>query len=103
VQVRIRLMFTSRVRCQIRYQASYRASYKAHYRTLALAVSSLLTPCALVAFTLAFWSIAADMRWSTTFFVSTGLFSHWEVWLASAGLLLLLARILGQDLPVDGE
>jgi hypothetical protein len=35
--------------------------------------------------------------------VSKGLFSHWEVWLASAGLLLLLARILDQELPVDGE
>ncbi|HEY1948466.1 MAG TPA: hypothetical protein VGG97_15765 [Bryobacteraceae bacterium] len=103
MQVRIRLMSSSRVRCQIRYPVSYKAHDKARYKTLALAVSSLLIPCALIAFTLAFWSIAADMRWSTTFFVSTGLFSHWEVWLASAGLLLLLARILGQDLPVDGE
>ena len=98
MQARIRLS-NPRVRCQIRYPSRDRR----HFRTLALAVSSLLTPCALIAFTLTFWSIAADMRWSTTFFVSTGLFSHWEVWLASAGLLLLLARILGQDLPVDSE
>jgi hypothetical protein len=98
VQARIRLS-SPRVRCQIRY----RSRYWGHYKSLALAVSSLLTPCALVAFTLTFWSIAADMRWSTTFFVSTGLFSHWEVWLASAGLLLLLARLLGQDVPLDRE
>jgi hypothetical protein len=98
VQARIRLS-NSRVRCQIRYRRWNLGQHK----SLALALSSLLTPCALVAFTLAFWSIAADMRWSTTFFVATGLFSHWQVWLLSSGLLLLLARVLGQDLPVDGE
>ena len=103
MHVRIRLNSSSRVRCRIRYPARSKVRYKAYYKTLSLAVSSLLTPCALVAFTLTFWSIAADMRWSSTFFVSTGLFSHWEVWLASAGLLLLLARLLGQEQSVDGE
>jgi hypothetical protein len=99
VQVRIRL--SSAV--PARHWVLDLSRHQARYQTLALAVSSLLTPCALIAFTLMFWNIAADMRWSTTFFVSRGLFSHWEVWLASAGLLLLLAHVLGQQKSADGE
>jgi hypothetical protein len=68
----------------------------ASLRTFALACSSLLTPCALVAFTMTFWSIAADMRWTSSFFLSDGLFSHWQMWLASAAVLLLSARVLAQ-------
>jgi len=70
---------------------------------VALAVASLLTPCALLAFTLSFWSIAADLRWTTAFFVSTGFFSHWQVWLGGAAVLLVLARVLGQQPPNDSE
>ena len=66
------------------------------FQTLALALSSLLGPCSLIAFTLTFWSIAADLRWMSNFFVSRGLFSHWQIWLVSAAVLLLSARVLSQ-------
>jgi hypothetical protein len=65
-------------------------------RNFALAVAWLLAPCALVAFTLTCWSVAADLRWTSGFFVSTGLFSHWQSWLVASSLLLLVARFLSQ-------
>ncbi len=60
----------------------------------ALLVGALMTPSALVAFTMAFWIIASDLRWTSDFFLTTGLFSHWQVWLCTAGVLLLCARLL---------
>ena len=64
------------------------------YQEAALALAALLTPAALIAFSMAFWSIAADLRWTTDFVISNGLLSHWQIWLATAALLLLLARVL---------
>lgn len=60
----------------------------------ALALAALLTPSALIAFTISVWNIAADLRWTTNFFISRGPFSHWQTWLLAAALLLLLARLL---------
>ena len=61
---------------------------------LALAAGSLLTPLAVAAFTVAFWGFAAEFGWAGKFFVTVGLFSHWQVWLALAGVFLLFARLL---------
>jgi hypothetical protein len=49
-------------------------------RRVALALSALLTPAALMAFALAFWRFGADMNWTGRFAISDGLFSHWQVW-----------------------
>ena len=49
-------------------------------RRVALALSALLTPAALMAFALAFWRFGADMNWTGRFAISEGLFSHWQVW-----------------------
>ncbi len=56
-------------------------------RRLALALSALLTPAAVMASVLGLWRLAADMRWTGEFGISTGLFSHWQVWLVCAGAL----------------
>lgn len=61
---------------------------------VALACAGLLTPLSLIAFTITFWSMAANLHWTTTFFVSAGFFSHWQVWLIAAAALLLGARLL---------
>jgi hypothetical protein len=53
-----------------------------------------LTPAAVMAAVLAMWRIAADMNWTSRFAISTGFFSHWQVWLAAAVLLQLCSRIL---------
>ena len=56
-------------------------------RKLALALGALLTPGAVMASVLGLWRLAADMKWTGEFGISSGLFSHWQVWLASAGIL----------------
>lgn len=63
---------------------------------LALAVASLLTPGAIMAFVLAFWRLSADLRDNGQFPISAGIFSHWQVWLAGAAVLELLAIILNR-------
>ena len=65
-------------------------------RRIALAVGSLLTPAALLAMLLACWRIAADLNWTASFAISTGLFSHWQVWLGCAVILQLCARTLNR-------
>ncbi len=66
----------------------------AQYENAALAAASLLTPFALLAFTMAFWVVASEMRWTGEFFLSQGLFSHWQVWIAAAAVLWFLSRLL---------
>lgn len=66
------------------------------FQNLALAVASLLAPSALMAFTISIWNLAAHLRWTGNFFVSEGLFSHWQVWLLSAAVLLLVAWLLNR-------
>jgi hypothetical protein len=56
-------------------------------RRLALALSALLTPAAVMASALGAWRLAADMRWTAEFGISSGLFSHWQVWLVCAAAL----------------
>lgn len=56
-------------------------------RGLAMAASVLLTPAALMAFALACWRLAADLRFAGSFPITEGLFSHWLVWFAVAALL----------------
>ena len=44
----------------------------------------LLTPVALSGYVLAAWRFGSDMGWTGEFFISRGLLSHWQVWLALA-------------------
>ena len=67
---------------------------RAQRHLTSLALAALLTPLSLVAFTMGFWSIAAQLRWTGRFAISSGLLSHWEVWLVGAAILLLVARVL---------
>jgi hypothetical protein len=69
----------------------------------ALLAAALLTPSALVAFTLAFWSVASDLHWTGDFFLTHGLFSHWQVWICTAGVLLFLARLLERYAPENED
>lgn len=65
-------------------------------RRIALAAGAFLTPAAVVAMLLAVWRIAADLNWTNSFAIPSGLFSHWQVWLAGAVLLQLCARTLNR-------
>ena len=50
-------------------------------RELAVALGALLIPAALMAYVLSIWRLASDMGMAGTFAIS-GIFSHWQVWLA---------------------
>ena len=63
---------------------------------LALAVAALLPPLALTAGLLAAWRIAADLKWAATFAISSGLFSHWQVWMGASVALQTCSYILNR-------
>ena len=45
---------------------------------------ALVTPIAVVVLVLGLWRLSSDMGWTESFFISGGLFSHWQVWIALA-------------------
>ena len=59
-------------------------------------VGALLTPAAAMALGLGLWRIAADLNWTNSFAIPSGLFSHWQVWLGAAAALQLCSRILSR-------
>jgi TRAP-type C4-dicarboxylate transport system permease small subunit len=65
-------------------------------RRAALMLSALLTPAAAMALALACWRIAADLNWTSSFAIPSGLFSHWQAWLGAAVLLQVVARVLNR-------
>ncbi len=59
---------------------------------------ALVIPASLIAMVLGLWRLTADVGWTQTFPISTGLFSHWQVWIALAialkfGASALLAKV----------
>jgi hypothetical protein len=72
-------------------------------RQSALAVASLMTPLALMAWTLGVWRIAADMKWAGEFAITAGLFSHWQVWFAVGVAVQFAAFLLSRFASDTGE
>ncbi len=68
----------------------------ARHRQAASLVAALLTPAAVMAFVLGFWRLGSDLKLTGEFAISSGLFSHWQVWFAAAGLLQTCASILNR-------
>jgi hypothetical protein len=60
---------------------------KGKNRSVALALSALMTPAAVMASALGLWRLTADMQLTGEFGIATGLFSHWQVWMVFAALL----------------
>jgi hypothetical protein len=60
----------------------------------ALALAAVLAPSALVAFTMCFWSFAAELELVSAFYVRSGVFSHWQMWFFAALILLVSTRLL---------
>jgi hypothetical protein len=65
-------------------------------RRLALVFAALLTPLAAVACVFGLWRIAADLRWTNSFAIPSGFFSHWQAWLGMAVLLELCSHLLNR-------
>jgi hypothetical protein len=55
-------------------------------RQVASAIGTLLMPAVLMAYVLGIWRLASDLGMAGEFKI-TGLFSHWQVWIAVAALL----------------
>ena len=73
---------------------------------VALAAASLLGPVAVMALVLGMWGLAADLKIAGDFAIGEGLFSHWQVWIASAVVVAVLSRLLnrygrGEDTPTS--
>lgn len=71
-------------------------------RRAALALSSLLTPLALLAWLCGFWKLGADMKIAGDFVIARGLFSHWQVWFA-LGIALQFGAFLLQRFARSDE
>jgi hypothetical protein len=79
---------------RVRWQPPAIGAIPLRSKEIALLFASLLAPSALIAFTLAGWIVASELRWTGEFFASEGLLSHWQFWLCIAAVLLGLARVL---------
>lgn len=44
----------------------------------------LLTPASMLALVFGLWRVSADLGWTEDFIIASGLFSHWQVWIALA-------------------
>jgi hypothetical protein len=62
-----------------------------------------MTPFALTGYVLAFWRLGADLNWLGEFFITKGLLSRWQVWLAIAIATQLLANQLNRVGRTDDE
>lgn len=69
---------------------------RAKNRRVAQAIAALLKPAALMAGVLGLWRIASDFNWTGGFAISSGLFSHWQVWLGGAAVLQLCSYALNR-------
>jgi hypothetical protein len=72
-------------------------------RRVALAFASLLTPGSVMAAVLGVWRLAEDPHWASDFAIRQGLFSHWQVWFAFAGLLQTGSYLLNRYGRADDE
>ena len=88
---------------RIRFKRGSRLRGKRHSnKRLALIVAALLPPLALTAGILGAWRIAADLKLAASFAISTGLFSHWQVWVGAAVLIEACAFALNRYGKSDG-
>ena len=61
----------------------------------------LMTPVALTAYVMAAWRLGADLNLFAEFFISKGLLSRWQVWLALAVAVQMSARHLNKAADND--
>ena len=71
-------------------------SKRAKNRRIAQTVAILLRPAVLMAAALGCWRIASDFNWAGAFAISSGLFSHWQVWLGAAAVLQFFSHMLNR-------
>ena len=63
-------------------------------QSAAIPVSFLLRNFALASGVLGVWRLGMDLGWTQDFFISSGVWSHWQVWLALAVALNAAANLV---------
>ena len=82
---------------RIRFRRGPRIGRKRHAnKRLALVVAALLPPLALASGALGVWRIAADLKLAGSFAISSGLFSHWQVWMVASAVLAVCSHALNR-------
>lgn len=82
---------------RIRFGAGPKLQRKQHKNQhVALALAGLITPAAVMALALAFWRLAADLKFTGEFPIANGLFSHWQSWMVGGVALELCAILLNR-------
>lgn len=85
------------MRARIRLGRGRRVKQKGtEIRRLAMGISVLLQPAVLAAFVLAAWRFGTDVGWTREFVIATGVFSHWQTWLAIAIVMQLAVIALNR-------
>lgn len=69
-------------------------SQAANIRQVISLFTFVLNQSALAAYVFAIWRVGVDLGVTGQFFIAEGLFSHWQVWLASAITLQVAASSL---------
>lgn len=95
------------IKIRLKYEYAVRRT-AALNRQATLVASSLIAPVALMAWALGSWGVLADLKFAGEFAIATGLFSHWQVWIALGTALQFAAFLLQRaarrpDYNYDGE
>lgn len=69
---------------------------------------ALVTPAAVLTLVMGLWRLTADLGWTETFPISTGFFSHWQVWIVLAtglksGASALAAKLIKTEAHTPAE
>ena len=82
---------------RIRFSRGRQASKKPRkQRRFAAGLSGFLKPAAALATAVGLWALAAQQNLTGHFAITTGFFSHWQVWLGAAVALQLCAQLLNR-------
>jgi len=82
---------------RIRFSRGRRVSKRPRKRRrFAAGLAGFLTPAAALATAVGLWALAAEQNITRNFAISSGLFSHWQVWLGAAVALQVCAQLLNR-------
>jgi hypothetical protein len=94
----VRRFSAGAVRLHVRLPGELAAALLTLGRQLPNILVALLTPAAMVAFVMGLWRVSADLDWAGAFPITSGFFSHWQVWIALAiGLKMLSSSLLAWE------
>jgi hypothetical protein len=69
---------------QVMLQQAARSASMLFDEQIAKVFVAFLTPASVVALVLGLWRFSADIGWTEAFLITSGFFSHWQVWIALA-------------------